>query len=389
MLCGALVGAGVPLEVLQDAVDALVPGLVRWEQAEVRRAGLTATAVTAHVATEDHTGRAWGAIRELLSAADLSPTVRDAAVSVFTRLAEAEARTHGIAVDDVHLHEVGGLDAIADVVGVAAGLHHLGVIEVVAGPLAVGSGTVHTAHGVLPVPVPAVVRLCRGWQVEAGGSGELATPTGAALVTTLAGTCAPLPAMTMEASGVGAGSRDTPGRANVVRVLIGTPTPGVPAEAVPGPTQVVLEANVDDLDPRLWPGVLEALLDAGAADAWLTPIVMKKGRPAHTVSVLAPLGCVEALRQVLMTSTSTIGCRAYPITQYASSRVMATIEVEGHAIAVKVATVEGSILQGDAGVRRRGSRGGCPRPTDARGARAGSGRDRRRRPGAGCSAADA
>jgi len=345
MLCGALVGAGVPLQLLQDAVDALVPGLVRWEQAEVRRAGLTATALTVHIDSEGRTGRAWGDIRELLFAADLSAPVRDAAVSVFTRLAETEAWTHGIAVDDVHLHEVGGLDAIADVVGVAAGLHHLGVTEVVAGLLAVGSGTVRTAHGVLPVPVPAVVGLCRGWQIKAGGMGELATPTGAALITTLAQACAPLPVMTLEASGVGAGSRDTHGRANVVRVLIGTSAPGVRAETGPGTIQAVLEANVDDLDPRLWPGVVEALLDAGAADAWLTPIVMKKGRPAHTVSVLAPLGRVDALRQVLMTSTSTIGCRAHYVTKHALARVMATIEVEGHAIAVKVATAEGSIVQ--------------------------------------------
>jgi pyridinium-3,5-bisthiocarboxylic acid mononucleotide nickel chelatase len=345
MLCGALVDAGVPLEVLQDAADAVVPNRVRWEQAGVHRAGLTATAVTPHPDTGDRTERAWGDIRDLLFGAGLTPAVRDAADAVFTRLAETEAAVHGVAVEDVHLHEVGGLDAIADVVGVAAGLHHLGVTEVSAGPLAVGSGTVRTAHGVLPVPVPAVVRLCRGWQVEAGGTGELATPTGAALVTTLARVCEPLPAMVLEASGVGAGSRDTPGRANVVRVLLGTSTPGTTAGSEAGTTQIVLEANVDDLDPRLWPGVLEALLDDGAADAWLTPIVMKKGRPAHTVSVLAPTARVDALLRTLMAATSTIGCRTHPVTKHALDRVMAGIEVEGHPVAVKVATVEGSIVQ--------------------------------------------
>jgi pyridinium-3,5-bisthiocarboxylic acid mononucleotide nickel chelatase len=343
MLCGALVGAGVPLAVLQDAADAVVPNLVRWKQAAVHRAGLTATAVTPHTDTDDRTERAWGDIRDLLFGAGLTPAVRDPAVAVFTRLAETEAAAHGVAVEDVHLHEVGGLDAIADVVGVAAGLHHLGVTEVSAGPLAVGSGTVRTAHGVLPVPVPAVVRLCRGWQVEAGGTGELATPTGAALVTTLSRACEPLPAMVLEASGVGAGSRDTPGRANVVRVVLGTS--GTTAGSEAGTTQIVLEANVDDLDPRLWPGVLEALLDVGAADAWLTPIVMKKGRPAHTVSVLAPPSRVDALLRTLMTATSTIGCRTHPVTKHALDRVMARIEVEGHPIAVKVATAGGSIVQ--------------------------------------------
>jgi pyridinium-3,5-bisthiocarboxylic acid mononucleotide nickel chelatase len=345
MLCGALVGAGVPLAVLQDAADAVVPNLVRWEQAEVHRAGLTATAVTPHADTDDRTERAWGDIRDLLFGAGLIPAVRDAAVAVFTRLAETEAAAHGIAVEDVHLHEVGGLDAVADVVGLVAALHHLGVTQVVAGPLAVGSGTVRTAHGVLPVPVPAVVRLCSGWQVEAGGTGELATPTGAALVTTLSRACEPLPAMVLEASGVGAGSRDTPGRANVVRVLLGTSTRGTTAGPEGVTTQIVLEANVDDLDPRLWPGVLEALLDDGAADVWLTPILMKKGRPAHTVSVLAPPARVDALRRTLMTATSTIGCRAHPVTKYALDRVMARIEVEGHPVEVKVVTAEGSIVQ--------------------------------------------
>jgi pyridinium-3,5-bisthiocarboxylic acid mononucleotide nickel chelatase len=344
MLCGALVGAGVPLAVVQNAADAVVADRIRWERAEVHRAGLTATAVIPHIDADDPTERAWGDIRELLAGADLPAAVRDAATLVFTRLAETEAAAHGVAVEDVHLHEVGGLDAIADVVGVAAGLHHLGVTEVVAGPLAVGSGTVRTAHGVLPVPVPAVVRLCRGWQIEAGGTGELATPTGAALITTLARACEPLPAMALEASGVGAGSRDTPGRANVVRVLLGTSTSRTAVAPEAGTTQVVLEANVDDLDPRLWPGVLGTLLDDGAADAWLTPILMKKGRPAHTVSVLAPPARVEALRRTLMTTTSTIGCRTYPVTKHALDRRLVQIEVEGHPIAVKVATEQGSIV---------------------------------------------
>ncbi len=250
MLCGALVGAGVPLAVLQDAVDAVVPGLVRWERADVRRAGLMATAVTAHIDPDDAAERAWGHIRDLLAGAGLPPPVRGAAAAVFTRLAEVEAAVHGGAVDDVHLHEVGGLDAIGDVVGVAAGLHHLGVTEVVAGPLAVGSGAVRTAHGVLSVPVPAVVGLCAGWRIEAGGMGELTTPTGAALVTTLARACAPLPAMTLEASGVGAGRRETSERANVVRALVGTAAPTSEAGTAPDPTEVVVGATVDDLGPR-------------------------------------------------------------------------------------------------------------------------------------------
>ena len=203
---------------------------------------------------------------------------------MFRRLAEVEASAHGVPVEDVEFHEVGSWDSVADVVGTCAALHLLGVEDVVATRIALGSGTVRTAHGLLPVPVPAVLGLVDGWQVEAGGNGELATPTGAALLTTYATAQGPLPALDVVTSGVGAGTRDPAERPNVVRVVLGTrPAPVAPDASRP---MVVLEANVDDLDPRVWPTVLTALMDAGAADAWLTPILMKKGRPAHTLSVL-------------------------------------------------------------------------------------------------------
>lgn len=343
MLCGALVDAGAPLEVLQDAVDAVVPGAVRWSHQRVRRAGLRAAAVTPELVGRDDTGRPWPAIRDLLAGSDLPAPVCTAASTVLGRIAEVEARLHDTAVDDVHLHEVGGLDAIADVVGTCAALHHLGITEVVGSRLAVGSGEVRAAHGLLPVPVPAVVALAHGWTVTSGGDGELATPTGTALVTTLASRCGPLPALRLEAAGTGAGRRDTPSRANVVRVLVGRPAAAADGEGTVG-TQHLLATNVDDLDPRLWPQVLDALLAAGAADAWLTPIVMKKGRPAHTLTVLAPPEAVATLRRVLAESTSTIGLREQVIAKHALPRVHTSVEVAGMPIAVKVAVAGGRVV---------------------------------------------
>jgi pyridinium-3,5-bisthiocarboxylic acid mononucleotide nickel chelatase len=232
MLLGALVDAGVPLAQLQGAVDAVVPGSVRLTHDVVVRAGLRAAKVDVEVLVADPPHRTWAAIRELLAAAALPDDVRDLALRVFGRLAEAEGHVHGVPPEDVHFHEVGALDAIADVVGTCAGVAALDVQEVVASPVALGSGTVRAHHGTLPVPPPAVLALVRGWDVLAGGHGELATPTGVALVTALAGRSGPLPRMRVETYGVGAGTKDVAGRANVVRLVVGT----VPDGAPPGHT---------------------------------------------------------------------------------------------------------------------------------------------------------
>ncbi|MSZ78316.1 MAG: DUF111 family protein, partial [Actinobacteria bacterium] len=275
MLLGALLGAGVPLQVLQTAVDAVSPEQVTLRVEQVTRGGLAATRCHVEVADSAH-HRTWRDVRLLLEGAPLDPAVRDLALAAFARLAEAEGAVHGAHPDDVHFHEVGALDAIADVVGVAAGLVHLGG-PVVVSQVAVGSGSIAAAHGILPVPPPAVAELLRGAPSYAGPAGapamELCTPTGAALLTAAAGSWGPQPAMTVARIGVGAGGRDPRGHANVVRVFVGSP---------PGPeatTLLVVESNVDDLDPRLWPSTLAALLAAGVRDAWLTPILMKKGRP--------------------------------------------------------------------------------------------------------------
>jgi len=340
MLLGALLDAGASLDAVRSAVAAVVPGEVVVRTSAVTRAGLRALKVDVESTGDGHPHRSWARIRALLGSADLPTAIRDPALAVFARLAEAEGRVHGIPADDVHFHEVGSWDAIADIVGVCAALADLGVDRVTASPVAVGSGRTRAAHGDLPVPVPAVLELARGWQVLAGGEGELATPTGMALLRTLADTCGPIPPMEIAAVGIGAGGRDTGGRANVVRAVVGA---AAVADAPTASDMWVLETNVDDLDPRLWPTVLAALLAAGAPDAWLVPILMKKGRPAHTLCVLAHYGDREALRDRVFALTSTLGVRETPVSRTALQRDWRAVTVPGGEVRIKVGLRAGRI----------------------------------------------
>jgi uncharacterized protein (TIGR00299 family) protein len=300
-------------------------------------------ATRVHVEVVDsHEHRTLRDIRQLLDGASgLHTDVRARALQTFERLADAEAHVHGGTADDVHFHEVGALDAIADIVGVCAGLAHLGLDRLVGSTISVGSGTVRVAHGILPVPPPAVVQLLRGWASTAGpAERELCTPTGAALVTSWVDEQGAQPAMVVDRVGIGAGGADPPGHPNVVRLLLGEPA--LPSALMT--TQLVLEANVDDLDPRLWPELLSRLIDRGAADAWLTPILMKKGRPAHTVSVLADPGLRVPLLEVLFTDSSTIGVREHLVSRTALQRTDVTVEVDGHEVQVKVAVHDGRVV---------------------------------------------
>jgi pyridinium-3,5-bisthiocarboxylic acid mononucleotide nickel chelatase len=340
MLLGALVDAGAPLAGLRAAVDAVLPDTIRLTSAPVSRAGMRATKVDVRPAEQDQAHRSWRDIRALLAAADLAPRVRERAQRAFGRLAEAEARVHGVEPDEVHFHEAGSWDSIADVVAVCAALERLDVATVSCSAIALGAGRVATAHGDLPVPVPAVLEMAAGWRVLSGGAGELATPTGMALLTTLAGESCDLPAMSVRAVGVGAGSKDFPGHPNVVRVVLGDRAGG-PGDPV---LMSVLETNVDDMDPRVWPTVLASLLAAGAADAWLVPIVMKKGRPAHTLAVLAPEHRRAALRRLIFELTSTIGVREVAVTRTALDRFWVPLAVAGGQVRLKVAHRDGEVV---------------------------------------------
>jgi uncharacterized protein (TIGR00299 family) protein len=338
MLLGALVDAGVPLDVLGAAVGALPVERIRLVPESVSRHGLGATRVHVHAPDSPH-HRTWPDVRAILAGAALVPAVRDGALAVFERLAVAEGRVHRISPDEVHFHEVGALDALADVVGVVAGFDYLGLSRLAASPVALGSGSARGAHGVVPIPGPAVLELLSGIPVVAGPvPAEMCTPTGAALIAHLVHEWTTLPPMRVERVGTGAGGRDPEQLPNVVRLVLGSP------EELPPAAPVVLETNVDDLDPRLWPSVLEAVLAAGASDAWLTPIVMKKGRPAHTLSALCPPEVTPAVQAAIFATTSSIGLRVVPVGKVALERAPASVGVLGGRVGVKVAVTDGRMV---------------------------------------------
>lgn len=340
MLLGACLDAGADIDAVQTGLDSLGLG-IKVIAERVVRGGLGATlAVVA--APESPTHRRLADIRELLTRLDGNIARR--ADAVFTALAEAEARVHGTAVADVHFHEVGALDAIADVVGVLAALDDLGVGQLSSSTIALGGGRATTLHGSIPVPGPAVLELLRLRGAPASGGPvdvELATPTGVALLTVLADEFTSMPLMRPDRIGTGAGTRELPGHANVTRLVLGS-------VATAGDTRVesatLLETNVDDLDPRVWPSVLAELLSAGASDAWLTPILMKKGRPAHTLSVLAPPDRVDALETIVFEHTSTIGLRRTTTSKVALAREIITVEVLGERVRVKLARRQGRVV---------------------------------------------
>jgi uncharacterized protein (TIGR00299 family) protein len=343
MLLAALVDAGAPLDPVTTAVSAVIPGSVVLASSQVSRSGLRSTKVDVKRVLADQTHRSWREIQTLLEQADLAVKVRERSQRVFRRLAEAEARVHGITTDDVRFHEVGAWDSIADVVGVCTALDCLGVTSMSCSAVALGSGRVTVGHGELPVPVPAVLELSPGWQVMSGGEGELATPTGMALVTTLARECRGLPAMTVHTVGVGAGTRDTAGHPNVVRVVLGDRHGA--ADSSDSSVLSVLETNIDDMDPRVWPTVLASLFAAGAADAWLVPIIMKKGRPAQTLTVLASPANRDALRRLIFELTTTSGVRETTVSRIALDRFWVPVSVAGGQVHVKVAHHGGEIVQ--------------------------------------------
>jgi pyridinium-3,5-bisthiocarboxylic acid mononucleotide nickel chelatase len=336
MALGALLDAGADLDEVQVLLRRLPVGSWGLEARAVLRGGIAATHVVVD-AGDDGVVRTHAHITGLIEEARLPPRVRSRALATFGRIAAVEARLHRRPVDLVHFHELGGVDAIVDIVGVAAALEVLGVDDVAASPVATGTGMVATAHGTLPNPAPAVVDLLAGAPTRGLDVGvELTTPTGAGLLAALASSWGPLPAMTITASGFGAGTRELDDLPNLTQVVVGRQEPAASA-AEHGQPVVLLEANVDDVTGETLAHAVAALLAAGAHDAWVTPIVMKKGRPAHTVSALADVADAAAVRAVLAAETGTLGVRASTLARWPVRRRVDDVEVEGLRVRVKVA----------------------------------------------------
>jgi uncharacterized protein (TIGR00299 family) protein len=273
----------------------------------------------------------------MLEEAALPAGVKARALRTFERLAVAEARVHRAAVDDVHFHEVGAVDAIADVVGSAAGLEFLGA-DVLVSPLPLGRGVVKAAHGPLPLPAPATVECLAGLATYDGGLDfEFVTPTGAAIVGAHASGSARWPSMAPERTGWGAGSAELPDRPNVLRAVLGAPLAAIRPEGAPAATHSVLEANVDDATGELAGAWIDALLRAGALDVWATPITMKKGRPALTLSALAPAEGAEAVAHAMLRETTSLGVRRYDVSRVERPRRVELVETPYGVIPVKIA----------------------------------------------------
>ncbi len=344
MLLGAIVDAGAPAAELSAVVEKLGLKNVHLHFERVERSHIGATKAHVEVLRQPgghHHHRPLSAILAMMEGAPLSSRTRDCAVRVFRRLGEAEARIHGVPVEQVHFHEIGAEDSIVDIVGSCAGLEILGVERLLCSPLDVGSGSVATEHGRLPVPAPATAELLAGAPIFSSGVGmELVTPTGAALVSTLAAGFGPLPAMKLERTGYGAGSRDLPDRPNVLRLFLGQEA----EDASPPQIVSVLEANVDDMNPQIAGFLAEKALMHGALDIYFTAVQMKKGRPGLLLTVLAAPADAERLTRLLFEETSTIGVRSYRAERRSLDRAHVSVETAYGPVRVKVSSSNGEVL---------------------------------------------
>ena len=340
MILGAMVAAGVEPGYLREQLSLLPVSGFTIDFETVNRSGLSATYARVDAAHE-HKHRHLSDIKQIIEGSALNETVKQRAVQIFTRLAEAEAHVHNEPIDHVHFHEVGAVDAIVDVVGAAICFDALRIDRFICSPLHVGSGMVKMAHGQFPVPPPAVTELLRGVPFYATEiKGELLTPTGAAIITTVCSEYGPIPQMITDQSGYGAGTREYGDFANVLRVLIGeTDASGAMDERL-----WMLETNLDDASPQIIGHVMDRVLESGALDCFFTPVQMKKNRPGVLLSVLCGPNEKNALMELLFTETTTLGVRSYEVTRRALQRSIVRVETPYGPIDVKVAHLDGRVV---------------------------------------------
>lgn len=337
MFLAAALDAGVPRAELEAQLHSLaVPG---WRLVVTRQERHAIAGTHVHVeldAPEDHPHRGYQDIAALIRASGLPERAKERALHVFRLIGEVEAKVHGTTLDLIHFHEVGAVDSIVDICGAAVALELLGAPEVFTAPPPLGSGTVRIAHGVVPVPVPATLELLKDVPVRFEGVGELTTPTGAALLKAFA-SFTPPPELSVERIGYGLGTKDFRDRANVLRLSVGQARGASSALAV-------LECNLDDCSPQVVSHAMERLFDGGALDAWVTPVLMKKGRPGFVLAALAERAQVAELTRRLLTETTTLGVRELPVTRQALDRRFERVDTAYGALTVKVGSLGGQVL---------------------------------------------
>jgi len=332
MVLGALIDLGLRLDELNEALSTLDLEEFGIEAREVQSYSLRATKVDV-IVPESVLVRTFANIRDLIVSSGLPETVKAMSLEIFMRLALAESVVHGKPVDQVHFHEVGAVDSIVDIVGSAFGIHALGITEVFSSPLPLGHGMIKTAHGSLPVPAPAVLEILEDTPTYGRGiPTEIVTPTGAAIIKTLAGAFGNAPLMRLEKTGYGAGTKDL-GVANLLRVITG--------EALDYPSEaeelaIIVSTNIDDMNPEFYDYVMERLFGAGAHDVWLTPIQMKKTRPGTVVNALCAPKDATTIKRILIEETSTFGLRTSMVMKKAIEREVIEVETPWGKVRVKV-----------------------------------------------------
>jgi len=340
MILGALVGAGASEKALIEQLSLLNVEGFQLEFQTVDRSGLSAS--FARVETRhEHKHRNLSDIKKIIFDSDLGPSVKERAFAIFSKLADAEAHVHNEPVDHVHFHEVGALDAIVDVVGAAICFELLQIERFISSPLHVGSGMVEMAHGKFPVPPPAVAELLKGVPFYSGDiKGELLTPTGAAIITSVCEQYGPIPQMVVEQTGYGAGSREYKDFPNVLRVLVGE------TEAVSPQDEHLwmIETNIDDASPQIVGHVMERAFELGALDCFFTPVQMKKNRPGVLLSILSDASTKESIMNLLFTETTTLGARSYEVLRRALQRAVVAVETPYGQIDVKVGILNGRVV---------------------------------------------
>ncbi|MEK6692631.1 MAG: nickel pincer cofactor biosynthesis protein LarC [Nitrospirota bacterium] len=338
MILGAMVDAGLPLNQLKKELSKLNLKGYKLREEKVKRAGIRATKVNVvakkgpGVKGQGAEGKRWKDIERIVRSSALSSEIKEKGLRIMRRLFEAEGKVHGESPEKIHLHELGAIDCIIDAFGAIIGLKILGIEEIYSSPLNLGSGLVETQHGTLPVPAPATAEILKGIPVYSTGIPfELTTPTGAAIIASISDGFTPSPPFRIKEIGHGAGSKDIKGQPNILRLFIGEGGHDYDKDEV-----VVIETNIDDMNPQIYEYLIERLFENGALDVYITPIIMKKGRPAHLLTILSEKRMMDSLINILFEETTTFGVRFYNVSRYKLSKEMKKVKTRYGDVKVKI-----------------------------------------------------